>query len=135
MVIRELWRLRLGKFLYLCIAIIIIYFIILWFIEDFFTKVILFFIGYSIVTVPTWIIGYYLIKKGFDEKQKFKHHNMFEFMFFLFLFCATFFLTFFVNYIGTEELVQLIIAGSSLMFFLVNAICAGLFHYSFGFHD
>lgn len=141
--LKELWELKVGKLLITWLFAMIFYSTYLWMIEDIFIKISLLFLGFSIASIPLWIAGYAILKRKrrirINRKYIFKYGRIFEFLFFLFLFCATFFLTFFSIYLNdiqsSRDFFFFLTAGLGLMFFLINAIISGYFHYVFGFHD
>ena len=141
---REIWKLRVGKFLYLWLIAMIFYTIILQIIDDLFTKILLLFIGYTIAPIPAWVAIHHIVKKrskkirirGEYKYYRFRYGRIFEYVFFIFLFCATFFGTFFSVYMQeSSQFNQLLITGLAIMCFTVNAIFAGYFHYVCGFHE
>jgi len=141
--LKEIWKLKVGKFVIIWLFLIILVVIYLWTITDIYLLISLFFILISIASVPIWVVGYFIFKKQrrikINGKYRFKHKRIFEFIFFLFLFTATFFLTMYSKYMGnvksSSDFLFFLSAGLGLMFFLTNAIISGYFHYIFGFHD
>jgi len=141
--LREFWKLKIGKFLIMWLIGIIIFSVFLWIIDDIYLKIALYFIGFSIFSIPIWVsVGVSLKKRKrikINGKFVFKCGRIFEYIFILFLFCATFFLTYYSVYLNniqnSSDFFYFFSAGIGLMFFLVNAIISGYFHYVLGFHD
>lgn len=141
--LKEIWKLNVGKFLIIWLFLMILVAIFLWTINDIYLLISMFFVIVSITSVPIWVVGYFIFKKQrrikINGKYRFKHKRIFEFIFFLFLFAATFFLTMYSKYMdnvkSSNDFLFFLSAGLGLMFFLINAIISGYFHYIFGFHD
>lgn len=95
-----------------------------------------YFIIATVATVPIWLAVYFIIK---TNKVKVKSRP-FEFLFFILLFAATFFITAYFSYLRpgietSEDFFNLFGAGIGLVFFMINAAISGYFHYILGYHD
>ena len=141
--LKEIWKIKVVKFLIIWLFLMILVSIYLWTITDIYILISMFFVIVSIMSIPIWVACYYILKKQrrvkIRGKYQFKHGRIFEFIFFLFLFAATFFLTMYSRYMdnvkSSNDFLFFLSAGLGLMFFLINAIISGYFHYVFGFHD
>jgi hypothetical protein len=136
MKLKELWKLKIGKFLYIWLVFMIIYVISILLIKDIFLLLVLYFLAFSIFTIPLWYVGYYLLNKKVAITRQgkhipnFKHGRIFEYIFFSFLFIASFLGTGF--YANT---VNVLYTGIIITIFTVNALISGYFHYILHFHD
>ena len=106
------------------------------FVINTFQKIVILFFLYSIGMFPLWLIGYvYLNNKVAITREgkhipNFKHGRIFEYVFFSFLFVASFLSTAFYSQNANPLYTGLMIAV-----FTSNALASGYFHYICHFHD
>lgn len=141
--LKEIWKLKVGKFTIIWLIVMIFFSALLWVVKDVYIRISMLFILFSVASIPLWVVSYFILKKQrrikINGKYLFRYGRIFEFLFFLFLFAATFFLTFYSRYLdnvqSSSDFLYFFSAGLGLMFFLINAIISGYFNYIFGFHD
>lgn len=133
---KELWKLPVGKFLYIWLIGATIYAIYVLVIDDILLKMTLGFYGIAVAPLPIWVGWGYLLKKKKDETGKFEYHRIFEYIFFVCLFLASFSGTFFAVYVQENgQLDRLLFTGLAIGAFTFNGLIVGLLHFVYGLHD
>ena len=140
---KEMWDNKETRYLFLYGLLLFFSIFLLEFIANILINRSLLILYGSMMTIPVWIGIYYkfknLRKVKINGKFRFGYGRIFEYIFFLFLFGASFFLTF-ITYFSKEyytinEFDELINVLLGFSFFLINAIISGYFHYVLEFHD
>jgi hypothetical protein len=133
---KEIWNYSFeGKLFILWCFFLVIFFVIFFIFDDLGIRVLMSVVGYSVVLVPLWILAIIVMNKRKLNKIEWKGGLLFEYMFFLFLFCSQIFLAFFIYYVGIKNFDGLVGASIGVLFFFINAVCAGLCHYIYKFDD